>query len=84
MSEIRIPKNQQQLPTWMRFDPVLWIIVGIFVIYELVAHFKFHNEAGMQTLSNRIVAFVLAVGWPARILVAVGCAVLAIHLEGVF
>lgn len=72
-----------------RWDPVLWLIVSAFVVWELVAHYALGNVEG-HTLSNRI-------KWPEhaakvpvqirifyRVVVACACIALGVHLEGVY
>lgn len=63
------------------YDWVLYLILCAFVGWEAVAHFVLHN-AGGHTLSNRIKWLETAGGWPVRVLVAVACVVLGVHLEG--
>jgi hypothetical protein len=72
------------LSGWKRYDPVLWLIVAAFVIFEIVAHYTFHNSDGMETLSHEIAAFETKYGWPARLLVAAAVVALGVHLEGGF
>jgi hypothetical protein len=71
-----------QLSYWKRFDPALVIIIAVFVAFEVVAHYHFHNANGWWTLSNRIVTFEHKYGWPARAVVYGGIAILAVHLWG--
>ena len=69
---------------WKRYDPILWIIVAAFVVFELVAHFDFHNRNGMETLSHEITSAEARFGWPARVVVAAGCVALGLHLQGLY
>lgn len=69
-------------PWWWRYDPVLLVLLILFVAFEVVAHFHFHNANGWMTLSNRIVAFEQHYGWPARVLVYAALVALAVHLYG--
>lgn len=69
-------------PWWWRLDPGLLAVLAIFVIFEIVAHFHYHNANGWMTLSNRIVNFEHKYGWPARLLTYGGLIVLGIHLWG--
>lgn len=69
-------------PWWWRFDPVLLVLIVLFVAFEVVAHFHFHNANGWMTLSNRIVNFQRHYGWPARCIVYGSLIVLGIHLWG--
>lgn len=66
-----------------RFDPILWIIIAAFVVWELVAHFVLHNDEG-HTLSNRIDVFEKWAGAPGyAAVIGVLCAaavVLPLHL----
>lgn len=69
-------------PWWWRYDPVLLLLIVVFVAFEVVARFHFHNANGWMTLSNRIVSFEHHYGWPARVLVYAGLTLLALHLWG--
>lgn len=71
---------------WWRFDPALLVILLLFVAFEIVAHFNFHNSSGWYTLSNRITTLIQSkkFRWPARFVVYGGLIVLGIHFWGVF
>lgn len=73
-----------KLAGWKRYDPVLWLIVAAFVAFEFVAHFDYHNQNGMETLSHEISGFENSYGWAARALVAAAVVALGVHLEGGF
>lgn len=64
-------------------DSIMYGIIAVFVAWEGVAHFAFHNGS-IHTLSNRIAWLETRGGWPVRVLV--GCVVVAlgVHLEGGF
>lgn len=71
-----------QLPWWRRYDPALIVLVALFISYELVAKFHYHNAAGWHTFSHDVVAFQRRYGWPARCGVYGALTVLAIHFWG--
>lgn len=73
-----------KLAGWKRYDPVLWAIVAIFVVFEFVAHFAYHNSNGMATLSHEILRAEQKYGWPARALVIAAGVAAIVHLEGGF
>lgn len=59
-------------------DWILWLIVAAFWTWEVFAHFVMKNRSA-HTLSNRIQA--LERRYPkTRVLTAVACLVLALHL----
>lgn len=57
--------------------------MAAFVAWEGVAHYGLHNQSG-HTLSNRIKWLEGAGGVPVRVLVALACLALGVHLEGGF
>lgn len=62
---------------------ILYLIVAVFVVYEAVAHFIYHNGK-LETLSHLILLFEEKHGLKARILVAIVVLLLGVHLEGAF
>lgn len=64
-------------------DSILYGIVALFVAWEAVAHYVFHNVQG-HTLSNRIAWLERHGGWPVRALVGAATAALGVHLLGGF
>lgn len=60
-------------------DIGLWVLVVLFWVWEVIAHFVFHNK-DMHTLSNRIWRFEMRYGLKARILIALGVVALFLHL----
>jgi hypothetical protein len=63
-----------------RFDPILWLILASFAVWEFVAHFLLHNDSG-HTLSDRIRAFEKWSGWPGYVTVAALIPAIAVVLE---
>ncbi len=62
----------------MTADILLWLLVGLFIVWEFYAHFIGKNKTA-HTLSNRI--WYLEQKYPkTRVLVAVACLVLCLHL----
>lgn len=66
-----------------QYDPILWVLLGLFWVWEIIAHFVLKNQSG-HTLSNRIKAFEKLAGWPGRVLVWAALIALGVHLMGAF
>lgn len=64
-------------------DAILYSIIALFIIWETIAHFAYHNVR-MHTLSNRIAWLESHGGWPVRALVGLVMLALGLHIEGAF
>lgn len=66
-------------PTAGKFDPIMWLLLGLLAVWEVVAVATGNNDA--HTISNRIHAFETWAGWPGYAAVAVVLlVVLPLHL----
>lgn len=65
------------------YEPILYAIIGAFVVWEAIAHFVWHNGPDGSTLSSLIghLEANKTFGWIVRIAVAAAVILLGVHLE---